>query len=105
MSSSLILLHDSGSLAEMFKIENLDSDIGIIERDGYIPKTSSVYTYAKGANSDSFGFTVVSNMLKTINFVPKEVERLTDSDQIFVKLFIPGLPVGKTVGFRFPKEY
>ncbi len=105
MVSLLPTLSDSGALAEMFKVETIDSDLGIIERDGYIPKTTYVLLYASGANSDSYGNHVVKEMLKNIDMIPSGTRRLSNSKQIFIDLLIPGLPAGKTVGFRFPKEY
>jgi len=89
----------------MFRIEKIDSDIGIIDRKGYRGDTFSIIVYANGAYSDKFGNDVMAKMLEEFGIIPLETERIEGTNQIFTKISIPGLPSGKVVGFRFPKEY
>jgi len=105
MSSNLMLLDGSGALAEIFKIERIDTDVGIIDRSGYIDDINGISTYINGAYDDNFGKDVFQVLLSQIHMKAISAMRLEDSNQAFVKLHIVGLPFGMEVGFRYPKEY
>lgn len=104
MPSRLITLDNSGALRTMFDIESIDSDRGIIESHGYDNKLDPLFTYAKGAYSDSFGLTVSKRFFDNINVNISKISRTKENGQANLTVSFRGLPASYDAIFNIPKD-
>ena len=105
MSSKLLLLDSAGALRKMFDVEKLDSDRGIIEKNGYESGLGTVLVYGKGAYSDSFGLSAAQLFFNKLDIPIVGISRDKTTRRAFLVLDLPNLPNSFNAEFTIPKGY